>query len=149
MAQRTYRFDVVVIGSGIAGLTMAVGLAREGRNVALVTKKQLEDSSTNWAQGGIAGVLDTSDTEAIEKHIQDTLNSGAGLCDEDVVRSVVMEAADRIQGLVNEGVSFDRSKDGTFDLVREGGHQENRILHVKDKTGAAIEGTLIKRLHDE
>ena len=66
MAQRTYRFDVVVIGSGIAGLTMAVGLAREGRNVALVTKKQLEDSSTNWAQGGIAGVLDTSDTEAME-----------------------------------------------------------------------------------
>ena len=149
MAQRALRFDAVVVGSGIAGLTMAVGLAREGRSVALVTKKQLEDSSTNWAQGGIAGVLDSENQDAIEKHIQDTINSGDGLCDEGVVRSVVIEAAERINALVNEGVSFDLSSDGSFDLVKEGGHQENRILHVKDRTGAAIEGTLINRLHDE
>jgi len=149
MVQRVIEFDAVVVGSGIAGLTMAVGLAREGKNVALVTKKQLEDSSTNWAQGGIAGVLDTTDEESIEKHIQDTLNAGDGLCDEEVVRSVVIEAADRIQSLINEGVIFDRTSDGNFDLVKEGGHQEKRILHVKDRTGAAIEGTLIKRLHEE
>ena len=149
MAQRVIEFDAVVVGSGIAGLTMAVGLAREGKNVALVTKKQLEDSSTNWAQGGIAGVLDTTNEESIEKHIQDTLDAGDGLCDEDVVRSVVIEAADRIQSLINEGVIFDRASDGNFDLVKEGGHQEKRILHVKDRTGAAIEGTLIKRLHEE
>ena len=149
MVQRTMEFDAVVIGSGIAGLTMAVGLAREGRDIALVTKKQLEDSSTNWAQGGIAGVLDTTNEEAIEKHIQDTLDAGDGLCDENVVRSVVKEAAKRIQSLINEGVDFDRSSDGTFDLVKEGGHQEKRILHVKDRTGAAIESTLIQRLHEE
>ena len=149
MVQRVMQFDAVVVGSGIAGLTMAVGLAREGRDVALVTKKQLEDSSTNWAQGGIAGVLDTTNEESIEKHIQDTLDAGDGLCDEDVVRSVVLEAADRIQSLINEGVIFDRASDGNFDLVKEGGHQEKRILHVKDRTGAAIEGTLIKRLHEE
>ncbi|MBJ60453.1 MAG: L-aspartate oxidase [Euryarchaeota archaeon] len=149
MVQRVIEFDAVVVGSGIAGLTMAVGLAREGKNVALVTKKQLEDSSTNWAQGGIAGVLDTTNEESIEKHIQDTLDAGDGLCDEDVVRSVVIEAADRIQSLINEGVIFDRASDGNFDLVKEGGHQEKRILHVKDRTGAAIEGTLIKRLHEE
>ena len=149
MVQRTMEFDAVVIGSGIAGLTMAVGLAREGRDVALVTKKQLEDSSTNWAQGGIAGVLDTTNEEAIENHIQDTLDAGDGLCNENVVRSVVRDAAKRIQSLINEGVDFDRSSDGTFDLVKEGGHQEKRILHVKDRTGAAIESTLIQRLHEE
>tara|TARA_X000001036_G_scaffold45330_2_gene36252 strand:- start:10106 stop:11707 length:1602 start_codon:yes stop_codon:yes gene_type:complete len=149
MVQRVMQFDAVVVGSGIAGLTMAVGLAREGRNVALVTKKQLEDSSTNWAQGGIAGVLDTTNEESIEKHIQDTLDAGDGLCDEDVVRSVVLEAADRIQSLISEGVIFDRASDGNFDLVKEGGHQEKRILHVKDRTGAAIESTLINRLHQE
>ena len=149
MAQRVMLFDAVVVGSGIAGLTMAVGLAREGKNVALLTKKRLEDSSTNWAQGGIAGVLDTTNQDSIEKHILDTLDAGDGLCDEEVVRSVVLEAADRIQYLIGEGVDFDRSSDGTFDLVKEGGHQEKRILHVKDHTGAAIEGTLIKRLHEE
>ena len=88
MVQRVMEFDAVVVGSGIAGLTMAVGLAREGRNVALVTKKQLEDSSTNWAQGGIAGVLDTTNNLSIEKHIQDTIDAGDGLCDEDIVRSL-------------------------------------------------------------
>ena len=149
MVQRVIEFDAVVVGSGIAGLTMAVGLAREGRNVALVTKKQLEDSSTNWAQGGIAGVLDTTNYQSIEKHIQDTIDAGDGLCDEDIVRSVVLEAAERIQSLIDEGVEFDRSSDGSFDLVKEGGHQEKRILHVKDRTGAAIESTLINRLHQE
>ena len=149
MVQRVIEFDAVVVGSGIAGLTMAVGLAREGRNVALVTKKQLEDSSTNWAQGGIAGVLDTTNYQSIEKHIQDTIDAGDGLCDEDIVRSVVLEAAERIQSLIDEGVDFDRSSDGSFDLIKEGGHQEKRILHVKDRTGAAIESTLINRLHQE
>ena len=100
MVQRVMEFDAVVVGSGIAGLTMAVGLAREGRNVALVTKKQLEDSSTNWAQGGIAGVLDTTNNLSIEKHIQDTIDAGDGLCDEDIVRSVVQEASERILSLI-------------------------------------------------
>ena len=131
MVQRVIEFDAVVVGSGIAGLTMAVGLAREGRNVALVTKKQLEDSSTNWAQGGIAGVLDTTNYQSIEKHIQDTIDAGDGLCDEDIVRSVVLEAAERIPSLIDEGVNFDRSSDGSFDLVKEGDTKRKEFFMSK------------------
>ena len=94
--------DIAVIGSGIAGLFLANRCAEKGLNVALITKKSISTSNTNWAQGGIAGVLDSNDENAIEAHVQDTLSSGAGLCDEKVVRSVVLEAADRIRDLENQ-----------------------------------------------
>ena len=134
--------DVVVVGSGIAGLFLAVRCARSGMRVAVVTKKGVSTSSTNWAQGGIAGVLDADDHEAIEAHVQDTIESGAGLCDENVVRSVIKEAAMRIKDLVEHGVRFDQKDDGDFHMAREGGHSGARILHSRDRTGQEIERAL-------
>ena len=141
--------DVAVIGSGIAGLFLALRCFRAGLSVAIITKKSLSTSSTNWAQGGIAGVLDPNDEDAIEAHVQDTLSSGAGLCDEKVVKSVVLEAADRIRDLENHGVRFDRNLNGEYDRVREGGHSNRRILHSKDATGAEIERELTKYASNE
>ena len=141
--------DIAVIGSGIAGLFLANRCAEKGLNVALITKKSISTSNTNWAQGGIAGVLDSNDEKAIEAHVQDTLSSGAGLCDEKVVRSVVLEAADRIRDLENHGVRFDKNRDGEYDKVREGGHSNRRILHSKDATGAEIERALSKSASNE
>ena len=141
--------DIAVIGSGIAGLFLANRCAEKGLNVALITKKSISTSNTNWAQGGIAGVLDSNDEKAIEAHVQDTLSSGAGLCDEEVVRSVVLEAAERIRDLENRGVRFDKNRDGEYDKVREGGHSNRRILHSKDATGAEIERALSKSASNE
>jgi L-aspartate oxidase len=136
--------DVAVIGSGVAGLFLAHRCAQKGLNVALITKKNISTSNTNWAQGGIAGVLDPDDENAIEAHVKDTLSAGAGLCDEKVVRSVVLEASDRIRDLIEHGVRFDKNKSGEFDKIREGGHSDQRILHSKDATGAEIERALTK-----
>lgn len=141
--------DVAVIGSGIAGLFLAHRCAQNGLNVALITKKSISTSNTNWAQGGIAGVLDVNNEEAIEAHVADTLSAGAGLCDEKVVRSVVLEAADRIRDLVKHGVRFDKNEEGDYDTVREGGHSDQRILHSKDATGAEIERALTKSTSGE
>jgi L-aspartate oxidase len=141
--------DIAVIGSGIAGLFLANRCAEKGLKVALITKKSITTSNTNWAQGGIAGVLDPNDELAIEAHVQDTLSSGAGLCDEKVVRSVVLEAADRIRDLENHGVRFDKNQNGEYDRVREGGHSNRRILHSKDATGAEIERALTKFASNE
>ena len=131
--------EVVVVGSGIAGLFIATRCARAGLDTVVITKKNLSDSSTNWAQGGIAAALDPDDIEA---HIADTIAAGGGLCDEEVVRFVVEEANDRIKDLVDSGVQFDKDGDG-FDLAIEGGHSSRRILHTKDATGAEIERALI------
>ena len=131
--------DVVVVGSGIAGLFIATRCARAGLDTVVVTKKNLSDSSTNWAQGGIAAALDPDDIEA---HIADTIAAGGGLCDEGVVRFVVKEANDRIKDLIESGVQFDKDGD-EFDLAMEGGHSSRRILHTKDATGAEIERALI------
>ena len=141
--------DVAVIGSGIAGLFLGLRCFRAGLSVAIVTKKSLSTSSTNWAQGGIAGVLDVDDEAALETHVQDTLASGGGLCDEEIVRSVVHDAAARIRDLVEHGVQFDLSADGLYDLTREGGHSERRILHSRDRTGAEIERALTEGAADE
>ena len=141
--------DVAVIGSGIAGLFLAHRCVQKGLNVALITKKNISMSNTNWAQGGIAGVLDTEDKDAIEAHVKDTLSSGAGLCEEKVVRSVVLEASDRIRDLINHGVRFDKNNEGEFDKVREGGHSHQRILHSKDATGEEIERALAKSTSGE
>ena len=133
------RTDFLVIGSGIAGLTFALKAARYGK-VTIVTKANLEDSNTRYAQGGIAAVF--SEPDNFEKHIKDTLIAGDGFCNEEVVRMVVQEAPERIKDLIELGVSFDRKEDGTYDLAKEGGHTEYRILHHKDKTGEAIQKTL-------
>lgn len=137
------RTDFLVIGSGIAGLTFALKAARFGK-VSIVTKAKLEDTNTRYAQGGIAAVFREPDN--FEKHIKDTLIAGDGFCNEKVVRMVVQEAPDRIKDLIELGVSFDRKEDGTYDLAKEGGHTEYRILHHKDKTGEAIQMTLMEQV---
>jgi L-aspartate oxidase len=137
------RTDFLVLGSGIAGLSFALKASKYGK-VAVVTKANLDDTNTRYAQGGIAAVF--SEPDNFEKHIHDTLIAGAGCCDEAVVRMVVKEAPDRIKDLIDLGVSFDKREDGTYDLAREGGHSEYRILHHKDRTGEAIQNTLMKRV---
>jgi L-aspartate oxidase len=140
------RTDFLVIGSGIAGLTFALKAVQYGK-VTIVTKAKLEDTNTRYAQGGIAAVF--SEPDNFEKHISDTLVAGGGLCNEDVVRMVVQEAPARIKDLIELGVSFDKKEDGTYDLAKEGGHTEHRILHHKDKTGESIQFTLMERVRNE
>ena len=140
-------FDVLVIGSGIAGLSFALKAARLGRSVAILTKKNQAESNTNYAQGGIAVVMGQSDD--FNKHVHDTLVAGDGLCDEKVVREIVRDGPARVQELVELGLEFSRDSAGGYDLGREGGHTERRVLHVKDMTGKAIESALIKALSQE
>lgn len=135
-----HRYDFLVIGSGIAGMSYALKVAKEG-TVAIVAKNPLEDANTYYAQGGIASV--TNPWDNFEKHIADTLDAGGGLCDRRVVEKVVREAPAQIRELISWGVHFDRDEKGNFDLHREGGHSENRILHHKDSTGAEIQVSLI------
>ena len=132
---------VIIIGSGIAGLFAALRLDEAGHEVIIVTKQRPEDSSTNWAQGGIAGILDKTDGEGMKSHIEDTLSCGDGLCNEEIVRCVVEEAGDRIRDLLSIGVDFEKDGDD-FHFVKEGGHSARRILHAKDATGAEIERAL-------
>jgi len=140
------RTDFLVVGSGIAGLTFALKAAKFGK-VAIVTKATLVDSNTKYAQGGIAAVF--SEPDNFEKHIKDTLIAGGGCCNEEVVRMVVQEAPERIKDLIELGVSFDKNEDGTYDLAKEGGHTEHRILHHKDRTGEAIQNTLVERVRKD
>jgi L-aspartate oxidase len=140
------QYDFVVIGSGIAGLSFALQAAEHG-SVAVVTKRKGADSNTAWAQGGIACV--TSNEDSFELHVRDTLEAGAGLCDENVVRTIVTEGPARIQELVDLGLHFDErevSGHREFDLGREGGHSKRRVLHVQDVTGKEIENTLLRAL---
>ena len=139
---------VLVIGSGIAGLFAALRCAGAGHEVSIITKSEPQHSSTNWAQGGIAGILDKTDGVGLEAHISDTLQAGAGHCDEGVVKMVCSEAADRINDLLSIGVLFEKGEDGQFDLAREGGHSVSRILHAKDATGAMIEKSLMDAIRD-
>lgn len=136
--------DFLVIGSGIAGLSFALKVAEKG-NVILITKSNEDESNTKYAQGGIAAVWHDQDT--VEKHIADTLNAGAGLCDEAIVRMVVNEGRDRVKDLIALGTQFDKAANGEYDLAKEGGHSENRILHHKDITGFEIERALLKQIH--
>lgn len=136
-----YHYDVVIVGSGIAGLSFAVKAAEAGQRVAILTKKDRAESNTNYAQGGISAV--TSDTDDFELHVQDTLSAGDGLCKEEVVRAIVEEGPERIRELTEMGVAFTQLDDGRVSLHREGGHSKRRILHVKDLTGRAIETALL------
>ena len=139
--------DVLVIGSGIAGLYYALQVA-ERATVAVVTKKQAADSATNWAQGGIAAVL--ADDDSFDNHVQDTLNAGDGLCDEAVVRRVVEAGPAMIDALLKFGTEFDLDRQdeipgSDYALGREGGHSHRRILHHRDTTGREIERALLAR----
>lgn|SRR5574344_1027520 len=138
------KFDFMVIGSGIAGMSFALKVADKGK-VAILCKTKLEEANTNLAQGGIASV--TNDTDKFDKHIADTLIAGDGICDESVVRMVVENAPREIDQLVQWGVDFDKDASGNFDLHKEGGHSEFRILHHKDSTGAEIQHSLVKRIN--
>lgn len=135
--------DFLVIGSGIAGLSFALKASAKGK-VLVLTKVNADETNTKYAQGGIAAVFD-ADTDSFEKHISDTLIAGDGLCDRKIVEIVVKEGPDRIQELIEYGTNFDKH-DGEYDLTREGGHSEKRILHYKDITGKEIERALLEEV---
>ena len=138
-------FDVVIIGSGLAGLSVALRLPSSYR-IALVCKRTLDESASNYAQGGIAAVLDPVDS--IEQHVADTMNAGAGLCEEQITRFIVGHGAEAIDWLIGMGVPFSRDENSAigFHLTREGGHSERRVIHAADATGHAVQVTLEKHV---
>ena len=144
------QYDFLVIGSGIAGLSYTAKLAQHfedsGKNVkiAILTKTIAEESNTKYAQGGIATVWKQGDS--FEKHIEDTMIAGDFMSDRKIVEIVVREAPDRLQELIDYGTDFDKKQDGSYDLVKEGGHSDNRILHHKDSTGNEIERALLEKV---
>lgn len=139
--------DILVIGSGVAGLTFAIKIAtkRPDLKITIVTKNKVEESNTKYAQGGIAAVWN-HEYDDFEKHIADTIDAGDNLNDPEIVRMVVKEGPGLIQELINWGARFDKKNDGDYELGREGGHSENRVLHHKDITGWEIERTLIEKI---
>jgi L-aspartate oxidase len=138
-------YDFLVIGSGLAGLSFTLKVADHGK-VAVLTKTDLLETNTSYAQGGIAAVTYKPDT--YNKHIEDTLVAGSKLCNREVVEMVVKEAPAQIQQLIDWGARFDRESNGKFDLAKEGGHSEHRILHHKDNTGYEIQGALSSRIRN-
>ena len=142
--------DVLVIGSGIAGLSYALKIALKNpeAKITIVTKANEDETNTKYAQGGVAVVSDFI-KDSFEKHIEDTLRAGDGICKKDVVEVVVREAPERIHEIVNWGVRFDKNEEGIYDLGREGGHTENRIVHHKDITGWEIERALLKAIENQ
>ncbi|MBO0932401.1 L-aspartate oxidase [Fibrella aquatilis] len=145
-----HKFDYLIIGSGIAGLSYATKLARyygeknQAVRIGVITKVQADETNTKYAQGGIAGVWSPDDT--FEKHIDDTMVAGDFLSDRHIVEIVVREAPERIQELIDYGTRFDKEADGDYDLAKEGGHSDKRILHFKDVTGAEIERALLSEV---
>ena len=142
----SYEYDYVVIGSGIAGLMSALQLSRLGR-VVVLTKREAFESNTNYAQGGIACVM--TDEDSLERHVSDTLDAGAGLCDEAVVREILTEGPATIEELIQMGIRFsERSEEdgGGYDLGREGGHTKRRVLHAGDLTGREIQMSLLRAI---
>ena len=141
-----YKYDYLVIGSGIAGMSFALKVAKTGK-VALVCKSTLDEANTALAQGGIASVTNTL-VDNFDKHIEDTMIAGDWLSDPAAVNKVVTEAPSQIQELIDWGVEFDKNENGEFDLHREGGHSEFRILHHQDNTGFEIQESLIKAVRE-
>jgi L-aspartate oxidase len=139
------KFDVAIVGSGLAGLSVALHLAQT-RKVAIISKRALLDGASNWAQGGIAAVLDSGDSH--DQHIADTLVAGAGLCDEAATRYIVEHGREAIEWLIEQGVPFTRDETAElgFHLTREGGHSQRRIIHAADATGHAVQVTLEQKV---
>lgn len=142
----TYEYDYLVIGSGIAGMSFALKVAGTGK-VALICKTKLEEANTFFAQGGVASVTNLA-VDNFDKHIEDTMIAGDWLSDPEAVKKVVTNAPSQINELIKWGVDFDKNENGDFDLHREGGHSEFRILHHKDNTGAEIQESLIEAVRN-
>lgn len=142
---RIMNFDVVIVGSGLAGQSVALHLANTCR-VALVAKRPMPEGASDWAQGGIAAVLDSADS--VDEHVADTLIAGAGLCDEAATRFIVEHSREAIEWLIAQGVPFTRDEGAElgFHLTREGGHSHRRIIHAADATGHAVITTLTERV---
>jgi L-aspartate oxidase len=142
----TKQFDILIIGSGLAGLTLALQVANS-KNVCLVSKREITDSASSWAQGGIAAVLNSDDS--IEAHIKDTLIAGAGLCDVTITRMVAEQGRSAVEWLIAQGVGFTREADNSaLHLTREGGHSYRRVAHVADATGSAVQKTLVQKIRE-
>lgn len=139
--------DFLVIGSGIAGLTYALKVANHfpDKKVTVITKTNADETNTKYAQGGVAGVVD-EEKDSFDKHIEDTLIAGDGLCNKDVVEIVVKEGPERIKEIISYGAQFDKDEKGEYALGKEGGHSEFRILHHKDVTGKEIERALLQQV---
>jgi len=139
------KFDVAIIGSGLAGLSVALHLAEKSK-VVVISKRALLDGASNWAQGGIAAVLDSGDS--YDEHISDTLIAGGGLCDESATRYIVEHGREAIEWLIEQGVPFtpDTQAELGFHLTREGGHSQRRIIHAADATGHAVQVTLEQKV---
>lgn len=140
--------DILVIGSGIAGLSFALKTAQQfpDKKILVLTKASEDESNTKYAQGGIAVVTDF-DKDNFEKHIEDTLIAGDGLCNEKIVDIVIREGRQRVDELINWGTNFDKGDEGDYKLGKEGGHSEFRVLHYKDITGWEIERALLEQVH--
>ena len=141
--------DFLVIGSGIAGLTYSLKVARQfpEKKIIVITKTQADETNTKYAQGGVAGVWDEAN-DSYEKHIEDTLIAGDGLCKRNIVEIVVKEGPERIKEIINYGAQFDKTESGEYALGMEGGHSEHRILHHKDVTGKEMERALLSQLKE-
>jgi L-aspartate oxidase len=138
-------YDVLIVGSGAAGLTLALKLPSHLK-IAVLSKAELSEASTYYAQGGVAAVLDETDTN--DSHVQDTLIAGAGLCHKETVQFTVENGARSIQWLIQQGVRFTLDESEHLHLTREGGHSHRRIIHAADATGVAISTTLVKRVQE-
>jgi L-aspartate oxidase len=151
MQSNSTSYDVVIIGTGVAGLATAIYLAEAAAtnnqpiSILLASKAGASDTNTSWAQGGIAAVA--SNEDSFEAHILDTIDAGAGQNDLNIVRKVIEAAPEAMQDLIRWGIDLDKKEDGTYDLVKEGGHQFSRIWHKADVTGSALQTTLMQRVN--
>src|SRR6478609_1180198 len=142
--------NYLVIGSGVAGLTFAIKIADRfpDKTVYVVTKSSEDESNTKYAQGGLAVVVN-KDEDSYQKHIDDTIICGDGLCDRTVVEMVIKEGPKRLKELIEWGAKFDKNSKGTLDLGMEGGHSESRVVHHKDQTGYEIERATLSQVHQK